>query len=117
MDSTVTIYRDKLKFDSNQFNDELNTSSNDFFIQLLLLIKDSFNEIFNRFNLLILQVIDKNTPLKEVSRKQKKLHKKPWLNHELLKAIKDKRKMYKTHLLNGNSAQKELHKHFSNKLK
>ena len=61
-------------------------------------------------------MIDKNAPLKEVSRKQKKLHKKPWLSHDLLKAIKDKRKMYKTHFLNGNSAQKELYKRFSNKL-
>ena len=113
-DSTVTFDRDKSKFDSNQFNDELNTSLNAFFIQLLLLTTDNFNEIFNRFNHLILQVIERNAPLKKVSQKQKKLHKKPWLNHELLKAIKDKRKMYKMHFLNGNSAQKELYKHFSN---
>ena len=68
-----------------------------FFIQLPLLTKDNFNEIFNRFNHLILQAIGRNAPLKKVSWKQKKLHKKPWLIHELLKAIKDKRKMYKTH--------------------
>ena len=115
-DSTVTFCRDKSKFDSNQFNDELNTSLNDFFYQLPLLTKDNFNEIFNGFNHLILQVIDRNAPLKKVFRKQKKINKKPWLSHELLKAIKDKRKMYKTHFLNGNSAQKELYKRFSNKL-
>ena len=87
-----------------------------FFIQLPLLTKDNFNEIFNRFNHLILQAIGRNAPLKKVSWKQKKLHKKPWLTHELLNAIKDKRKMYKTHFLSGNSAQKELYKRFSNKL-
>ena len=54
--------------------------------------------------------------LQKVSRRQKKIHKKSWLSHEILKAFKDKRKMYKTHFLNGNSAQKELYKHFSNKL-
>ena len=98
-DSTVTFYRDKSKFGCNQFNAELNTSLNHFFIQLPLLTKKNFNEIFNRFNHLILQVIDKNAPLRKVSRKQTKLHKKPWLSHELLKAIKDKRKLYKTHFL------------------
>ena len=87
-----------------------------FFIQLPLLTKDNFNEIFNRFNHLILQVTDKNAPLKKVSRKQKKLKKKPWLSHELLNAIQDKRKMYKMHFLNGNLAQKVLYKRFSNKL-
>ena len=115
-DSTLTFYRDKSKFVSHQFNAELNTSLTDFFIQLPLLTKDNFNEIFNRFNHLILQVVDKNAPLKKVSRKQKNLHKKPWLSHKLLKAIKDKPKMYKTHFLNGNSAQKELYKRFLNKL-
>ena len=54
--------------------------------------------------------------LKKVSRKQKKLHKKPWLSHKLLKLIKDKRKTYKTHFLNANLARKELYKRFSNKL-
>ena len=71
-DSTVTFYRDKSKFDCNQFNAELNTSLNHFFIQLPLLTKKNFNKIFNRFNHLILQVIDKNAPLRKVSRKQKK---------------------------------------------
>ena len=55
-------------------------------------------------------------PEKSFVWKQKKLHKKPWLSHELLKAIEDKRKMYKTYFLNGNSAQKELYERISNKL-
>ena len=75
-DSTVTFYRDKSKFDSNQFNYEFHTCLNNFFVQLPLLTKDNFNETFNRFKHLILQVIDKNASLKKVSRKQKRVHKK-----------------------------------------
>ena len=41
-DSTVTFYRDKSKFDSNQFNDELNTSLNDFFYPITLANQGKF---------------------------------------------------------------------------
>ena len=101
VDSTVTFYRDISKFDSNQFNDEIHSSLNDFFIQLPLLTKDNFNETFNRFNHLISRVIDKNAPLKKNFSEAEKTTgtQKPWLSHKMLNAIEDKRKMYKIHVL------------------
>ena len=83
-----------------------------FFIQVPLLTKDNFNETFDRFYHLILQECSFKKGFSEAEKTTQKTLAKSWN----LKAIKDKRKMYKTLFLNGNSAQKELYKHFSTKL-
>ena len=72
--------------------------------------------MFNMFVDQICQVVNKHAPLKKVSRKHKRLQKKPWLTIELLSSINMKRKLYKTHFLNGNPVQKIFYKKFSNKL-
>ena len=114
-ESRQSFYRDKSKFNPNVFNDNMNDNLNDFFIQLPSITNENFNEIFNMFVDQIWQVFNKHAPLKKVSRKHKRLQKKPWLTTELLSSINMKRKLYKTHFLNGNPEQKIFYKKFSNK--
>ena len=94
----------------------MNDNLNDFFIQLPSITHENFNEIFNMFVDHIRQVVNKHASLKKVSRKRKRLQKKPWLTTELLSSINMKRKLYKTHFLNGNPVPKLFNKKFSNKL-
>ena len=54
--------------------------------------------------------------MKKLSRKETKLLKKLWITSAILKSIKQKQKLYKTHLINGNHEQKQYYKKFSNKL-
>ena len=87
-ESRQSFYRDKSKFNPNVFNDNMNDNLNDFFIQLSSITNKNFNEIFNMFVDQIRQVVNKHAPLKKVSRKHKRLQKKPWLTTELLSSIK-----------------------------
>ena len=84
----------------------MNDNFNDFCIQLPSITNKNFNEIFNMFVDQIWQVVNKHAPLKKISRKHKRLQKKPWLTTELLSSINMKRKLHKTHFLIGNPVQK-----------
>ena len=55
-------------------------------------------------------------PQQTASRKQKRIHKKPWINSEVLKMIKLKQNLYKTHFRNGNESEKQCFKKFANQL-
>ena len=77
------------------------------------LVENSFKQLVN----LIIATIEKHAPLQTASQKQKHIHKKPWINSDLLKMIKRKQNLYKTHFLNGNKSDKQSFKKFANKLK
>ena len=64
------------------------------------LAKNSFKQLFN----LITEIIEKRAPLQTASRKQKRIHKKPWINSDLQKMIKLTQNLYKIHFLNGNKS-------------
>ena len=64
------------------------------------LVENSSKQLVN----LITEIIEKHAPQQTASRKQKRIHKKPWINSELLKMIKFKQNLYKTHFLNQNES-------------
>ena len=76
------------------------------------LVENSFKQLVN----FITEIIEKHAPLQTASRKQKRIHEKPWTNSELLQMIKLKQNLYKTHFLNGNEFNKQYFKKFDNKL-
>ena len=76
------------------------------------LVENSFKQLAN----LVPEIIEKHAPLQTASRKQKRIHRKPWINCELLKMITLKQHLYKTHFLNGNESDKQYFKKFANKL-
>ena len=55
---------------------------------------DSVNEQFDKFCVTFNSVINNFTPLRKASRKEKRLHAKPWLTKGLLKSIKRKHAMF-----------------------
>ena len=73
-------------------------------------------DLFNRFHSLIIQTKGTHAPVVKYSRKQKRLHQKPWITKELLVSIKKKQKMHKSHYIKGSSCEKYLYKLYSNLL-
>ena len=60
--------------------------------------------------------MDIHTPLKKLTRKQKRFQRKPWIIKGILVSIKRKQKMHKTHFINGTSMEKYFYKQYSNTL-
>ena len=65
---------------------------------------------------MIHKVIDKHAPLKQMSRKQKKLLSKPSITKSVYESIRLRNIMYKTHYLSNDDAKKRECKIFANKL-
>ena len=61
-------------------------------------------------------IVDKQAPIKQVSRNKERLFKKPWISRGILKSIKTKHIMYKTHFLSRNHAKVTEFKKYSNRL-
>ena len=60
--------------------------------------------------------IDTHAPLKPLSRKQRRLKSKPWLTKAICVSIHKKQSMFKSHFINGDSAEKSFFKKYSNRL-
>ena len=55
---------------------------------------DAVNQQFDKFYDIFKGTVDKLAPLKNASRKEKRLHAKPWLTSGLLKSVKHKKKIF-----------------------
>ena len=77
---------------------------------------DNFNGVFDKFLQQLVKSIDMHAPLIKLSRKQVRLKRKPWITSGILKSIKTKQTMYKTHFVHGNASQKKQYKKYANKL-
>ena len=91
-------------------------SVNEFASNLDDLTEQNFNNAFEAYIQVIHKVIDKHAPLKQTSRKQKKLQSKPWITKSVYESIRLKNIMYKTHYLSNDDAKKREYKIFANKL-
>ena len=61
-------------------------------------------------------IANKHAPIKMMSRRQSKLHVKPWITKGMLKSIKTKQKLYHTHFSSNDSEKKAKYKKYSNKI-
>ena len=78
--------------------------------------KNNIEYFFSEFHSLITSTIVDYAPLRNLTRKQKRLRSKPWLTKGLLTSIKNKQAMYKSHYVKGSPAEKYLYKIYANKL-
>ena len=77
---------------------------------------NNFNSIFDDFIKRVRLIIDFYAPLRQISRRQKRLRAKPWLTKGLLVSIKYKQKLYRSHFLSNDVDKKTYYKQYSNKL-
>ena len=83
--------RDKRNFDPTTFQNEL--LDGNFLLELLNVnnAESAYNTFLEKFN----KVLDKHAPMRELSKKEKKIKEKPWITTGLLKSISKKRMLFK----------------------
>jgi len=79
--------RDTTLFETEVFLDELQRNMETLQIQ-------DVNTTFSRFALLFETTLNKHAPLKMMSRKQQRMHRKPLISKGILKSIKTKNKLF-----------------------
>ena len=91
---------------------------NDFASNLDDLTEENFNDAFEAYIQVIHKVIAKHAPLKQMSRKLKKLLNKPWITRRycIYESIRLKNIMYKNHYLSNDDTKERKYKIFANKL-
>ena len=77
---------------------------------------DNYNFIFSKFLQIVRSAIDFYAPLRQASRKQKRIQSKPWLTKGLLVSIKRKQKLYRSHFMSHDLEKQQFYKQYSNKL-
>ena len=108
--------RDKNTFNPEAFQIELESNLQLLSPLLATANKNNFNQVFSKFIKIIENTIEIHAPLNKLLRKQRKLQAKPWITKELLSRIQQKRKLYRSHYLNGDETEKQIYKNFANKL-
>ena len=85
--------RDKSIFKTETYCDDMNKSINKFFQHLDDLTEENIDKSFEAFISVVLKVIDKHAPIKQMSRKLKS---KPWITKGIYSSICTKNRMYKS---------------------
>ena len=106
------FYRDYKHFSKEAYiNDMQNINWN----SLLSTTGDLNQSTVNIINV-IQDLVNKHVPLKQASLGKKKQLIKPWITDGILKSIKTKQKMYRTHFHSNNIEKVNQYKRYSNKL-
>ena len=106
------FYRDYKHFSKEAYiNDMQNINWN----SLLSTTGDLNQSTVNIINV-IQDLVNKHVPLKQASLSKKKQLIKPWITDGILKSIKTKQKMYRTHFHSNNIEKVNQYKRYSNKL-
>ena len=100
------FYRDKLKFTTENFCEDLGKNLYPFQINLPEITNDNFSESFEKITNIVFLAIDKLAPLKKLLRHQLKLRNKPWLTKSNFISTKNKLKIFKSHDLFGIEREK-----------
>ena len=107
------ICRDIKNLDIESYLLDLDKNMNEFKNCLDCINSNNFNFIFDDFIKRVRLIIDFYAPLRQISRRQKRLRAKPWLTKGLLVSIKYKQKLYRSHFL-SNDVDKKTYYSISN---
>ena len=109
------MFRRNLKnFNSESFADCVSMKLKIYFDNLEHINKNNINKVCENFVQLIKDEIEKFAPLTNLSRKQTRLIKKPWLIKGIWTSIKNKQRLYEMWFLEGNSYERSFYKKYNN---
>lgn len=109
---TVSYYRDYSKFDEKSYLNDIDAIDWNMIMQNSKDLNEKTLKIIEK----IISTTDKHAPVKKLSNNKRKLFNKPWITKGILKSIKQKQKMYKTHFHSNDIKKIEQYKKYSNKL-
>ena len=105
-------FRDFSTFNHEAFRNDLNNVNwNEIFAQ-----NENVNVATTKTIEIIEEISNKHAPVRLIPRNKMKLFSKPWITKGIMKSIKTKQKMYKTHFLSNDAKKAQQYKTFSNKL-
>ena len=116
VDQTNHYTRSLKEFNSDNFNSDLKASLDKLLSDSPNLDEKNFDQSFSAFVQVIKLAINRHAPLKKLSRRQKRLNKKPWITKGILISIKKKQKLHRTHFLGPNPIERDIYKKYSNVL-
>lgn len=76
----------------------------------------SIEDDFKLFESTIMNTINKHAPLRKATRKEKKMHKKPWMTKAIYKSITTKNKLFKRYISTSKVEAHNKYKKYRNKL-
>ena len=100
-------YRCQTNFNLNSFLSNLQKALTSPFGNEDNVDHSNFDVLLDRFLRTIKNTIDLHAPLKQYSRKQRRLRQKSWMTKTIHKSIKHKQKLYSSHFINGNDVSKQ----------
>ena len=77
---------------------------------------ENVNDIYNAFHNKCIEIIDKNTPYKTLSKKGSKLKLKPWITKSILQSIKIRDNYQKKYIRKQDSFWYERYRYYRNKI-
>ena len=102
--------RDYSNFDQESYLWDINA------VNWNAIYSNDLHETATKITDLIKSIADKHAPVRQLSQKKQKLCTKPWITNGILKSIKTKHKLYKTHFLSKNPIKVTEYKKYAYKL-
>ena len=108
-------FRDYRRFDSELYLQDIKAiDGNSIYIE-----SNDLNEIAAKSISTLQLIVHKHAPRKQIFQSKQKQFSKPWITNDILKSIKNKQNMYRTHFLSNNlppPQKKAEYKKYSKKL-
>ena len=105
------LIRDFKCFNTEQFNTDLNIAND-----LIFATKITIHQKFEILQNIIKNTVDKNAPLRSLTKKERKIRNKPWISRAILNSIKHKNDLFYKIKKRGKIELTHLYKKYSNKL-
>ena len=110
------VFRNRRNFQADQYCNDLESNLNQLFAGFPFIDASNVNDIFSKFMEMLIQITNKHAPLKQLSRRQMKLQRKPWITKVIYMSIRHKQQIYKSFFLSGNPAFVAYFKKYANLL-
>ena len=105
-------YRDYSQFDSELYLQDIKAID----WSTIHIESNDLNGIATKTIRTLQLIVNKHAPRKQISKTKQKQFSKPWITNGILKSIKNKQSMYRTHFLSNNPAKTAEYKKYANKL-
>ena len=102
-------FRDYSKFKKDLYLDDINQIAWHEILNPQNNLNEKLRETINILN----EIVDKHAPIRLASQSKQKQLNKPWLTKAILKSVKRKQKMYRTHYLSNDSQKRREYKHYA----
>ena len=112
----ASFYRSRANFDARKFLSHLQNDLQMIKSDSQVLSHINFNAAFECFLQIFKNIVNLHAPVKKRSRKQRRLHQKPWITKAIFISIKHKQKLYVSHFINGDNIFKQFYKRYANTL-